>query len=147
MNDLHPLAADWLENHTFDELQIGQSARLLRTLMLQDIQAFAAVSGDTNPTHLDPQYSADTRLHGVVGHGMWGGALISALLGTQFPGPGTIYLEQQLSFLHPVHIGDSLEVLLTVASKDEAKKRVELDCAATNPVSYTHLTLPTILRV
>ena len=132
MNDLNPSAADWLENHTFDELQIGQSARLLRTLTLQDIQAFAAVSGDTNPTHLDPQYSADTRLHGVVGHGMWGGALISALLGTQFPGPGTIYLEQQLTFLHPVHVGDSLEVLLTVASKDEAKKRVELDCAATN---------------
>jgi len=98
MNDSNPAAADWLENHTFDELALGQSARLLRTLTLQDIQAFAAVSGDTNPTHLDPQYLPHIRLHGVVGHGMWGGALVSALLGTQFPGPGTIYLEQQLTF-------------------------------------------------
>jgi len=132
MNDSNPAAADWLENHTFDELALGQSARLLRTLTLQDIQAFAAVSGDTNPTHLDPQYLPHIRLHGVVGHGMWGGALVSALLGTQFPGPGTIYLEQQLTFLHPVHIGDTLTVTATVLSKDDAKKAVQLDCLVTN---------------
>ena len=132
MDNITPSVAEWLENHTFDELALGQTARLLRTLTQQDIQAFAAVSGDTNPTHLDPQYSPHTRLHGVVGHGMWGGALVSALLGTQFPGPGTIYLEQQLTFLQSVHIGDTLEVLLTVVSKDEVKKRVELDCSATN---------------
>lgn len=85
---------DFVENHTFDELQIGQSAGLLRTLTPHDIEAFVAVSGDTNPAHLDADYAGDTLMHGVVGHGMWSGALISALLGTQFPGTGTIYMDQ-----------------------------------------------------
>ena len=95
---------DLIENITYDELSIGQSARLLRTLTLEDIQAFAAVSGDTNPAHLDPEYANDTMFHGVIAHGMWGGALISALLGTKFPGPGTIYLQQDLHFSKPVRI-------------------------------------------
>ncbi|MBP8225252.1 MAG: MaoC family dehydratase N-terminal domain-containing protein, partial [Acidovorax sp.] len=101
---------EWIENVTYDELSVGQSARLLRTLTQADIQAFAAVSGDTNPAHLNPEYANDTLFHGVIAHGMWGGALISALLGTQFPGPGTIYLEQVLHFTKPVRIGDTLTV-------------------------------------
>ncbi len=123
---------DWLENVTYDELSVGQSARLLRTLTVADIQAFAAVSGDTNPAHLNAEYANDTLFHGVIAHGMWGGALISALLGTQFPGPGTIYLEQALHFTKPVRIGDTLAVMATVVSKDDEKKRVELDCQVTN---------------
>lgn len=121
-----------IENVTYDELQIGQSARLFRTLTLQDIQAFAAVSGDTNPAHLDPTYASDTMFHGVIAHGMWGGALISALLGTKFPGPGTIYLQQDLHFSRPVRIGDTLAVLATVMSKEDEKKRVELECVVEN---------------
>ncbi|QWD63706.1 bifunctional enoyl-CoA hydratase/phosphate acetyltransferase [Polynucleobacter sp. MWH-UH2A] len=121
-----------IENVTYDELSIGQSARLLRTLTLEDIQAFAAVSGDTNPAHLDPEYANDTMFHGVIAHGMWGGALISALLGTKFPGPGTIYLQQDLHFSKPVRIGDTLAVVATVQSKDDEKKRVELDCVVQN---------------
>lgn len=131
---------DWLENITFDELKVGQSARLLRTLTLADIQAFAAVSGDTNPAHLDADYANDTLFHGVIAHGMWGGALISALLGTQFPGPGTIYLEQVLHFTRPVRIGDTLEVMATVVSKNNVSKHVELDCQVANQkgVSVLH---------
>ena len=110
-----------IENITYDELSIGQSARLLRTLTLEDIQAFAAVSGDTNPAHLDPEYANDTMFHGVIAHGMWGGALISALLGTKFPGPGTIYLQQDLHFSRPVRIGDTLVVVATVSAKDDEK--------------------------
>ncbi len=127
-----PLNTDLVENVTFDEIKLGQSARLLRTLTLADIQAFAAVSGDTNPAHLDAKYANDTLFHGVIAHGMWGGALISALLGTQFPGPGTIYLDQVLHFTKPVRIGDTLTVTATVVSKDEAKKSVELDCQVLN---------------
>ena len=123
---------EWIENVTYDELSVGQSARLLRTLTQADIQAFAAVSGDTNPAHLNPEYANDTLFHGVIAHGMWGGALISALLGTQFPGPGTIYLEQVLHFTKPVRIGDTLTVTVTVASKDDEKKRIELDCSVVN---------------
>ncbi len=123
---------DFIENLTYDELNVGQSARLIRTLTLADIQAFAAVSGDTNPAHLDPEYANDTLFHGVIAHGMWGGALISALLGTQFPGPGTIYLQQDLHFSRPVRIGDTLSVSVTITAKDDAKKRVDLDCEVLN---------------
>jgi len=123
---------DFVENFTFDELQIGQSARLLRTLTPHDIQTFAAVSGDTNPAHLDADYAGDTLMHGVVGHGMWSGALISALLGTQFPGTGTIYLDQSLNFSRPVRIGDTLTVSATVMSKDVGRKSVDMACEVIN---------------
>jgi acyl dehydratase len=123
---------EWLENITYDELQVGQSARLLRTLSMADIQAFAAVSGDTNPAHLNSDYANDTLFHGVIAHGMWGGALISALLGTQFPGPGTIYVSQDLHFTRPVRVGDTLTVTATVLRKIEERKQVELDCKAVN---------------
>jgi len=121
-----------VENTTYDELSIGQSATLNRTLTLNDVRAFAAVSGDTNPAHLDPAYANQTLFHGVIGHGMWGGTLISAVLGTQFPGPGTIYLHQDLDFTKPVRIGDTLRVTVTVAAKDDLKKRVELQCEVSN---------------
>ncbi|MGQ0708605.1 MAG: bifunctional enoyl-CoA hydratase/phosphate acetyltransferase [Rhodoferax sp.] len=129
MNDT---STDWIENTTFDELRIGQSAQLQRTLTLDDIRAFAAVSGDTNPAHLDAEYAAQTLFHDVIAHGMWGGALISALLGTQFPGPGTIYLEQQLLFTKPVRVGDTLTVQVSVSAKDAPKSAVVLDCRVTN---------------
>lgn len=122
----------WMENVTFDELEVGHSARLLRTVTLEDIQAFAAVSGDINPAHLNPEYADATMFHGVIAHGMLGAALISALFGTQFPGPGTIYLGQELKFTKPVRIGDTLTVLATVSEKDEEKKRVKMDCLVTN---------------
>ncbi len=121
-----------VENVTYDELRIGQSARSLRTLTLADIKAFAAVSGDTNPAHLDADYANDSLMHGVVAHGMWGGALISALLGTKFPGAGTIYLEQVLHFSKPVRVGDTLTVTVTVTRKEDDRKAVELDCQVVN---------------
>lgn len=129
----------WQENFTHDELQVGQSQTLVRTLTEQDILAFAAVSGDTNPAHLDPEYASHTLFHSVIAHGMWAGSLISALLGTRFPGPGTIYLHQDLHFCLPVHIGDTLTVTATVASKDDTKHRVELDCVVTNQDGKTVL--------
>jgi phosphate acetyltransferase len=123
---------DLIENITYDEIKLGQSARLLRTLTLADIQAFAAVSGDSNPAHLDAEYANDTLYHGVIANGMWGGALISALVGTQFPGPGTIYQDQVLHFSKPIRIGDTLTVQATVINKDDATKGVELDCHVVN---------------
>ena len=136
MNDITETTNDphneWLENHPYDTIQIGQVARIVRTLTLADIQAFAAVSGDTNPAHLDPEYANATLFHGVIGHGMWGGSLISSLLGTVFPGPGTIYLEQNLHFSRPVRIGDTLNVTVTCTAKHDDKKTVELDCVLVN---------------
>ncbi len=123
---------EFIENVTYDELKVGRSARLLRTLTVADIQAFAAVSGDTNPAHMDPDFANDSLFHGVVAHGMWGGTLISALLGTQFPGAGTIYQDQVLHFDKPVRVGDTLAVTVTVTAKDDDKKSVEMDCQLVN---------------
>lgn len=124
--------AEMLENRTFDELEVGQADSLSRTLTPADIADFARVSGDVNPAHLDPDYAAGTLFKGVIGHGMWSGALISCLLGTRFPGPGTIYLEQSLRFHRPVYPGDTVTVTLTVAAKDDKRKRVVLDCLVVN---------------
>lgn len=130
MNAIAELA--YTDNVTYDEIHLGQSARTVRTLTLEDIRAFAAVSGDTNPAHLDADYADATLFHGVIAHGMWGGALISALLGTVFPGPGTIYVDQALHFSRPVRIGDTLTVTVTVTAKHDDKKTVELDCQVIN---------------
>ncbi len=121
-----------MENVTFDELAVGQCARLVRTVTLADIQAFAAVSGDLNPTHLQPSYAGAGLPGGVVAHGMLGAALISALLGTQFPGPGTVYLGQELRFVQPVRVGDTLTVLATVVARDVQQKHVVMDCLVSN---------------
>ena len=121
-----------LRNRTFDELNVGDSACIERTLTQEDIQLFAVLSGDLNPQHIDPAFAASTRFHGVIAHGMWGGALISAVLGTRLPGPGTIYLGQTLRFRAPVKLGDRLSIRVTVDALDPATRRVTLTCACTN---------------
>ena len=123
---------DMIENHTFGEMHVGDSAQLSRTLKAEDIQLFAAMSGDVNPAHMDPEYARSTQFHGVIAHGMWGAALISTVLGTQYPGPGTIYLGQSLRFLRPLHVGDTLDVSLTVAAMDEKNHHVTMDCRCTD---------------
>lgn len=123
---------EWLENYPYEEIDVGDSAYIQRTLTMADIQAFAAVSGDTNPAHMDPEYANDTLFHGVIGHGMWGGSLISTVLGTVFPGPGTIYLEQNLRFSRPVRVGDSLTVTVTCSAKHDDKKAIDLECTLVN---------------
>ena len=121
-----------LRNRTFDEIAVGDRASIERTLTASDIQLFAAMSGDINPQHIDPQFAESTRFHGVIAHGMWGAALISAVLGTRLPGPGTIYVGQTLKFHQPVRVGDTLTISVVVASRDEAKHRLVLDCNCTN---------------
>ena len=136
MNDpVYPVSnseSDTISNIVYQDIYIGQNATIHRTLTHADIQAFATVSGDVNPAHLDNDYADHTLFHGVIAHGMWGGALISAVLGTHLPGPGTIYLEQNLHFVKPVRVGDDLSISVTVVSKDDEKKRVVLDCVITN---------------
>ncbi|MBS0516371.1 MAG: bifunctional enoyl-CoA hydratase/phosphate acetyltransferase [Proteobacteria bacterium] len=136
MNDIafQPPADDrrTIRNRTFDEIALGDEAGLERTLTAADIQLFAALSGDVNPQHMDPAFAASTRFHGVIAHGIFGATLISALLGTRLPGPGTIYLGQTLNFLAPVRIGDTLKVSVKVSARDAAKKRLTLACACVN---------------
>src|ERR1700683_2966369 len=106
----------WLENKTFDEIAVGDSAGITRQLTRRDIELFAVVSGDINPAHLDEVYAKDDRFHGIIAHGLLGGAIISAVLGTKLPGPGAIYLGQDLKFLKPVRPGDTIDASVTVRS-------------------------------
>jgi acyl dehydratase len=125
-----------IENRTFEEIEIGESAALERTLTWEDIELFAVMSGDVNPAHVDEEYARTDMFHRIVGHGMWGASLISTLLGTRLPGPGAIYLEQTLSFRHPVSIGDTVTATVTVTSK-EPRHRVVLECLCVNQVGQT----------
>jgi acyl dehydratase len=121
-----------IENRTFDEIEVGENAALERTLTWRDIELFAVMSGDVNPAHVDEEYARSDIFHAIVAHGMWAASLISALLGTRLPGPGAIYREQTLRFRHPVVIGDTITVSVTVASKDPERRRVVLDCRCLN---------------
>ncbi|HYH21318.1 MAG TPA: bifunctional enoyl-CoA hydratase/phosphate acetyltransferase [Azospirillum sp.] len=120
-----------IENVTFDEIRIGQSASLSRRLTMYDIQLFATVSGDINPAHLDTEYASSSRFHKVIGHGMWSGSLISAVLGTLLPGPGTIYLGQDLRFKRPVGLGDIITATVTAKEKRD-KNVVVFECVCVN---------------
>ena len=121
----------YIENRTYDEIKVGDSAELTRTLKKEDIELFAVLSGDVNPAHIDQDFAKSDAFHKVIAHGMWGGALISAVLGTELPGPGTIYLDQTLHFHKPVGLGDSVTVRVTVREK-HADNKVTLDCVCLN---------------
>ena len=121
-----------ITNRTYDEMPLGASASIVRTLTQDDILAFALVSGDVNPAHVDAEYANATRFHGTIAHGMWAGALISTLLGTDFPGPGTVYEAQMLRFHLPVRAGDTLTIQATVTARDDERHRLTLDCVVTN---------------
>ena len=122
----------FLENRTFDELVVGESASLSHTVLQRDIDLFAAATGDVNPAHVDPAYAATDMFHHIIIHGMWSGGLISAVLGTVLPGPGTVYLGQTLRFRHPVGLGDTITATVTVQAKRLETGDVTLACVCTN---------------
>jgi phosphate acetyltransferase/phosphate butyryltransferase len=121
-----------LRNRTFDEIVVGDHATIQRTLTAADLQLFAAMSGDSATAQGDAEPAASTRFHGVIAHGMWGAALISAVLGTRLPGPGTSYAGQTLKFHAPVRVGDTLTITVTVTFREEETRRLVLDCQCTN---------------
>ena len=123
---------DRIENRTFGEVKVGDTASITRTLTHKDIELFAIMSGDVNPAHVDEEFAKSDMFHKIIAHGMWGGALISTVLGTQLPGPGAIYLSQSLRFRRPVGLGDQITVTVKVTEKDEEKHRITLDCQAIN---------------
>ncbi|MFO1242725.1 MAG: bifunctional enoyl-CoA hydratase/phosphate acetyltransferase [Rickettsiales bacterium] len=119
-------------NKTYDEIKIGDSASLTRTLTKQDIQLFAIVTGDLNPAHIDENYAKTDIFRQVVGHGMWTGSMFSALLGMYLPGPGTVYLSQTLKFLRPVRLGETITASVEVTAKDDTHRHVMLHTLCLN---------------
>ncbi|UCV23979.1 bifunctional enoyl-CoA hydratase/phosphate acetyltransferase [Ferribacterium limneticum] len=122
----------YLVNKTYDEIRVGDSASLTRTLMPEDVKLFAILTGDVNPSVVDPGYSQSGLFREVIAHGMWSGSLISTVLGTQFPGPGTILIDQALHFARPVTIGDTITITVTAKQKFDHNKHVNFDCVCTN---------------
>ena len=116
---------DRLLGCAFEDLAEGMSAVISKTVTEADIALFAGVSMDTNPLHLDEAFAAGTRFGGRIAHGMLGASLISAIFGTKLPGPGAIYVSQNLRFKAPVRIGDTLLAEVTVTALEPVRQRVE----------------------
>ena len=119
--------ADELRGKYVDEIDTGMSAVFSKTVTETDIVLFAGLSGDTNPVHLDEDFAKPTMFKGRIAHGILTAALISAVIGNQLPGQGTIYLEQSLKFRRPVRPGDSVRAVVTVKAIDPERGRVTLE--------------------
>ena len=117
---------------TIDQIEIGQSASFGKTITEADVYMFAGISGDLNPAHINEEYAKGTMFKGRIAHGILGASLISTVLGMHLPGPGTIYLKQDLKFLAPVRFGDTITATCTVKERLEDKNRLVLDCVVTN---------------
>lgn len=110
----------------FEDLELGQSASFAKTITEADILLFAGVSGDTNPVHIDAEAASRTVFKERIAHGMLSASLISTVLGTRLPGPGTIYLAQNLKFRAPVRIGATVTATVEVTGLDPERKRATL---------------------
>ncbi|MDV2078109.1 MaoC family dehydratase [Marinobacter xestospongiae] len=118
MNDLH--------GYYLEDLSIGMSASYAKTITEADVVLFAGISGDDNPVHLNAEYAKTTPFKERIVHGMFSAALISAVLGTRLPGPGAIYVDQEIKFKAPVHIGDTVVASAEVVEINEQRRRVKL---------------------
>jgi len=121
-----------LGNYTYEEITIGQTANYSKRIEERDVLLFAAVSGDVNPVHLDAAFAATTQFGQRIAHGMLSGAVISAAIAMELPGPGTIYLGQSLRFSAPVMLGDTITVKLEVVDKKDKRGVVTLACKVYN---------------
>jgi 3-hydroxybutyryl-CoA dehydratase len=128
---------DAMIGKTFEELNLGNSARFSKTVTEADVVLFAGVTGDLNPAHIDEAYAQGTFFKTRIAHGMLSAGFISAVIGTRLPGPGTIYMHQSLDFLAPVAIGDTVTAIVEVIEKMEEKKRVRLKTTCVNQTGTT----------
>jgi len=115
----------------FEDLSLGLSETLTKTVDSSDVVGFAEVTGDRNPIHLSEHFAAKTPFGTRIAHGLYTASLISAVLGTRLPGPGAVYISQTLNFRAPVRIGDTVEVKVTVAELLPEKSRARLACSCT----------------
>jgi 3-hydroxybutyryl-CoA dehydratase len=120
-----------MDGNSFEDLRVGQSASLAKTITEADILLFAAVSMDTNPVHLDAETAKHSMFKERIAHGMLSAGLISAVLGTRLPGPGTVYLGQTLRFRAPVKIGDTVTATAEVTALEPGKNRATLKTVCT----------------
>lgn len=118
--------------NTIEELELGQKASFSKTITEVDVLNYAGTTGDFNPAHVNEEFAKKTMFKGRIAHGMLGAGLISAVLGTKLPGPGAIYISQDLSFRAPVNFGDTVTATVEVVDKNEEKNRVVMKTVCTN---------------
>ncbi|MDR1732832.1 MAG: MaoC family dehydratase [Synergistaceae bacterium] len=118
--------------YTFDELSPGMTASLSHTVTQEDVDRFADVTGDHNPIHAEGDFARASRFGRPIAHGMLGGGLISAVMGTKLPGPGNMYMEQTLRFRKPVFIGDTITATVEITDLIPEKYRLRLSTICTN---------------
>lgn len=121
-----------MKGKTISEINLGDKATYSRTVTEADVLLFGGVSGDLNPAHFNEEYSKNTIFKGRISHGMLSSSYISAVLGMQLPGPGTIYLSQELKFIAPVRFGDTVTAIVEVTERIEDKNRIVLDTICIN---------------
>lgn len=129
-----------LENKTFDEIKIGDTASISKTLTKDDIDKLAALSGDLNPTHINSDYAEKYNSSGLTAHSIWSGLLTSALLGTELPGPGTVYVSQQMDFNKTLKSDDTITLTIKVIDKAPETKTVNFECICLNQDGETVMT-------
>ena len=120
-----------LQTLYFEDLVVGMTERLSKTVASSDVVGFAEVTGDRNPIHLSEHFAAKTPFGTRIAHGLYTASLISAVLGTRLPGPGAVYISQTLNFRAPVKIGDTVDVSVAVAELMPEKCRARLTCSCT----------------
>lgn len=121
-----------LTNVTYDELSIGQTASFSKTFTEDLLVLFAEVSGDVNPVHLDAEFAATTFFKERIAHGAWTASIVSGAIALEMPGPGSIYLKQDLTFTRPVKVNDIITVNLEILEKTDKSKAVLIKCEAVN---------------
>lgn len=121
-----------MNGRTIKEISLGDKASYSRTVTEADVVLFGGVSGDLNPAHFNEEYSKDTMFKGRIAHGMLSASYISTALGMNLPGPGTIYLSQELKFTAPVRFGDTITATVEVIERLEEKNRITLETICTN---------------
>ncbi len=119
------------EGFSVEEMNVGQSASMSKTVTEADIILFAGITGDFNPAHIDEEYAKQSMFKGRIAHGMLSAGFISATLAMKLPGPGTIYLGQNMKFKAPVKIGDTVKTTVTITDINLEKKIVKLDTVCT----------------
>ncbi len=122
-----PSDFDRQHGYYLEDLSPGMTEVFAKTITDADVAMYAGVSGDTNPLHLNAEFAAQTRFEGRIVHGMLTASLLSTLVGTRLPGPGGAYVSQQLEFLKPVRVGDTVTAAMTVVEIDQHSQRVHLD--------------------
>lgn len=121
-----------MKGKTILQIELGDTASFQKTITETDVYLYAGITGDINPAHINAIEASQSRFKGRIAHGMLTAGLVSAVLGVQLPGPGTIYLSQEVKFTAPVYFGDTLEAKVVVVERDVEKNKIKLETTCTN---------------